>query len=280
MLNINNEYDNLRKVLMASAETFHVHEPINSTQEYYYFKDPPHVSVLLEEQQAFVDCLLSYGVDIVWAEKRTDCTNQLNTRDVAFVAKSTFVVCSMKEKERKNEHLGLSGIIDSLQPSDVILRPENLFLEGGDIVLDNKVLFVGISQRTDLRGLEWLKTNFSDNFEVTPVFLSPGFLHLDCVFNVISDEYALVLNRGITEESLRMINKRYKVISIHEEEQGYLPTNVFVVNHNNIIADPRCIKTNEMMRIIGKNVHEIKFSEISKIGGSFRCSTCPLVRCE
>jgi N-dimethylarginine dimethylaminohydrolase len=184
----------------------------------------------------------------------------------------------MKEEERKNEHLGLDGIIGTLQSSDVILRPEDLFLEGGDIILDNKVLFVGISQRTDLRGLEWLKMNFSDSFEVTPIFLSPGFLHLDCVFNLISDEFALVLKRGITDESLQMINNRYKVISVHGAEQGYLPTNVFVIDHNNIVADPRCIKTNEMIRKIGKNVHEIKFSEISKIGGSFRCSTCPLIR--
>ena len=85
MLQVKNEYNKLTKVLMASVDTFHLHEPINSTQEYFYKNDPPVLSKMIAEQNAFAETLVRNGVEVVWADRRDDCTNQVNTRDVAFV---------------------------------------------------------------------------------------------------------------------------------------------------------------------------------------------------
>ena len=85
MLQVKNEYNKLTKVLMASVDTFHLHEPINSTQEYFYKNDPPVLSKMIAEQNAFAETLVRHGVEVVWADRRDDCTNQVNTRDVAFV---------------------------------------------------------------------------------------------------------------------------------------------------------------------------------------------------
>lgn len=263
---------------MASVSTFHLHPPINSTQALYYKSDPPRLEKLLAEQYCFMSALKSRGVEIVLATPRADCTNQLNTRDVAFVIGNKFIVSPMKEKERQNEHLALDAFISSLESNDIVLRPEYGIIEGGDIVLGQSKIYVGISQRTNSMGLKWLMENFSDNYEIVPVYLQDNFLHLDVVFNILSSDTSLIFADGIKPNSLEIIRSSFKTIETYADEQINLPTNVFSIDENTVIADPRNKKTNKRIQAAGKEVVEIDFSEISKIGGSFRCSTCPINR--
>lgn len=278
MLHVNNEYGKLRKVLMASVSTFRLHPPINTTQAFYYKSDPPRLDKLLAEQECFMNALKSKGIEIVLATPRVDCTNQLNTRDVAFVIGNKFVVSPMKEKERQNEHLALEKFISELEPNDIVLRPEFGIIEGGDIILGSSKIYVGISQRTNPLGLEWINNNFSDEYEIVPIYLQNNFLHLDVVFNILSSDTALVFADGIKLSSLKTIRSSFKTIDTHVDEQINLPTNVFSIDENTVIADPRNKETNKRIQAVGKEVIEIDFSEISKIGGSFRCSTCPINR--
>lgn len=278
MLHVNSEYGKLRKVLMASVSTFHLHPPINTTQAFYYKTDPPKLEKLLAQQECYMNALKAKGIDIILATPRADCTNQLNTRDVAFVIGNKFIVSPMKEKERQNEHLALESFIAQLEPQDIVLRPEFGIIEGGDIVLGQSKIYVGISQRTNSLGLEWLKKNFSDNYQIVPIYLQNNFLHLDVVFNILSSDMALVFADGIKPDSLEVIRSSFKTIETHADEQINLPTNVFSIDENTVIADPRNAKTNKRIQAAGNEVIEIDFSEISKIGGSFRCSTCPIDR--
>lgn len=278
-LNITSEYGKLKKVLMASVETFHIHKPINRTQEFYYKNDPPQLNKLIEQQNSFIKVLKEYGVDVIFAEKRNDCTNQINTRDVGFVIGNSFIVSPMKEKERSNEHYALNSLIRSLDSDCSVLRPQIGIIEGGDIIINGNLIFVGISQRTNQDGLAWLNNQFGNTFKIIPIFLNEGFLHLDVVFNILSSHTALVCSAGIKEESLIEIGKYFSsIIFADESEQINLPTNVFSINENTVVVDLRNRITNEKIRAEGKTLIELDFSEISKIGGSFRCSTCPLVR--
>lgn len=278
MLRVRNEYGELKKVMVASVDTFHLHEPINLTQEYFYKNDPPVVSRMIEEQNAFVEVLQKFGVDVVWADRREDCTNQVNTRDVAFVVGNTFVVSPMRKPERMNEHYALETLIKSFSDEDRVLRPKMGFIEGGDIILDETTMYVGISQRTNDEGLRWLIETFSSDFDVVPVYLNEGYLHLDCVFNLLSSTDALVLEPGIRSDSLQKLTEKYNVIFACPDEQINLPTNVFSVNPTTVVADKRNVVTNSLLKAHGKQVIELDYSESSKIGGSFRCSTCPLRR--
>lgn len=277
-INVNNEYGQLHTVLMASIKNFHVHTPINKTQEFFYKNDPPRMDVMIKEQQEFVSVLQKQNVRVIWAPSRDDCTNQINTRDVGFAIGNSFVVSAMKENERKNEHLALEDVVKDFDKSVKVYRPHSGIIEGGDIIIDGKRIFVGISERTNNEGLAWLNTNFGKSFQIIPIKLNKFYLHLDVVFNILADGYVLVHKNGIQSECFEQLKLMYNIIETESEEQGSLPTNVFAINSNLIVCDKRNVKTNEMIRKIGKKVIEVDYSEISKIGGSFRCSTCPLYR--
>ena len=81
-------------------------------------------------------------------------------------------------------------------------------------------------------------------------------------------------NKSVIENLI----EKYDVISACPDEQINLPTNVFSVNPTTVIADKRNVITNSLLKAHGKQVVELDYSESSKIGGSFRCSTCPLRR--
>lgn len=278
-VNVKNEYGKLNTVLMASIKSFHLHPPINKTQEYYYKNDPPKMDIMIQEQLNFVSVLQNNGVEVVWAPMLSNCTNQINTRDVGFSIGNSFVISAMKENERKDEHLALEKVVENFDKTVPVYRPKAGVIEGGDIILDGNRIFVGISERTNKKGLEWLVSTFGDKFEIIEIELQKYFLHLDVVFNLLAGNYALVYSKGIKEESLvRLRALNYTIIETEPEEQGSLATNVFAINPNLVVCDSRNKKTNDKIRNIGKTVIEVDFSEISKIGGSFRCSTCPLNR--
>ena len=214
MLQVHNEYDKLNRVLMASVANFRLHNPINSTQCYYYANDPPKLDVLIAQQNKYIEALQSNGVDIVFAEMREDSTNQINTRDVAFVIGNTFVVSPMKEPIRQNEHLALENLISTFESSDVVLRPQSGVIEGGDIVVAENCIYVGVSQRTNAEGVLWLKNNFEKKYKIVPIYLNDGYLHLDVVFNILSTGVCLLCEDGIKKESLQRLSQNHDFIYI------------------------------------------------------------------
>jgi N-dimethylarginine dimethylaminohydrolase len=273
---VDSEIGHLRSVLMGSIRTFKLHEPINVIQTYHYLTDPPCYELLMQQQEHFVKVLENYGVEIYWVTPRSDSPNQINTRDVATVIGETFVVTAMKEKLRQNEALALEDLLRS--GTMPILRVNAGVVEGGDIMLDGNELYVGLSERTNEGGLKWLNHHFSKRFHVVPLKLRSPFLHLDVVFNIASEKIALVCPEGLQEPAMEVLSRRYRLIEVTDEEQKRLATNVLALSPKDVVADSRNKRVNDILRNQGINVIEVDFSEVTKIGGSFRCATCPLNR--
>ncbi len=127
-------------------------------------------------------------------------------------------------------------------------------------------------------GAHWLESMFAERFEVVPVQLKGPFLHLDVVFNLVGDNIALVYPSAIESSSFRLLKRRHKLIEVTADEQFALATNVLSLSPTDVVADSRNRRVNDILRDVGLNVIETDFSEIAKIGGSFRCATCPLLR--
>ena len=53
--------------------------------------------------------------------------------------------------------------------------------------------------------------------------------------------------------------------------------NFFSINENTVITDKRFKRLTNWFYEIGLNVEKLDFSEISKLGGLFRCCTLPLI---
>ena len=158
------------------------------------------------------------------------------TRDLAFVIGNKFFISNMRKENRKSAIKGWSNIIKQIDEDDIIKVPENIYLEGGDVLVDGKIIYIGIGERTTMESVNFLKSVLDKNYTIIPLKLKPNFLHLDVVFTIIYPNLALIYKEGLEESSYKLLDK-YDKIELTKKEQFELGTNVFVIDPNAIIIN-------------------------------------------
>jgi N-dimethylarginine dimethylaminohydrolase len=168
--------------------------------------------------------------------------DQLTPRDVSTVIGNQIVICNMAKSSRKYEISGIFPQIRDFKGGEptLLIAPVECLLEGGDIMVDKGRIIVGLSRRTIVKGYEWLLDNFTDKMQVIPVYLTDmkkgeNVLHLDCAFNPVGENSALVYEAGI-KPIPDFFEKEYDLIKVNKEEQQALATNVFSISKDLVIA--------------------------------------------
>lgn len=279
-ININDEYSKLKSVVVSSAAYFDpTNLAINNETIRHYAENGgvPTKEAILEEQKYFWDFLKKLGIELLIAEQVEGAKGQMFTRDLAFVIGDKFFISSMKKENRRLAINGWNNIINQIDQDKIIKVPSNIYLEGGDIIVDKKTIYVGISERTTMDAIEFLKNTLGEEYSIIPLKLKPKFLHLDVVFTIINPNLALIYNDGLEEESYELLYK-YTKIEVNEQEQFELATNVFVINPQTVIINSEHKRIETELKKYNLNVIPIDLTETAKDGGAFRCTTCPIER--
>ncbi len=74
---------------------------------------------------------------------------------------------------------------------------------------------------------------------VVPIPLKEDFLHLDCVFNMISETEALYCKNGLRQKEIDLLAERFEMIEVPEEEQFTLGPNILSIGTQTIISLPQ-----------------------------------------
>ena len=213
--------------------------------------------------------------------------DQLTPRDIGMVIGKRFLICNMARASRRYEIAGIFPYIlpeSGTEPNILIPNRPEALMEGGDLILDKGMLFVGISQRTNEAGLAYLQHTFGKEFDVVPVHCKAleeeeNVLHLDCTFNPVGEQHCLIYPDGFREVP-EQIQEQYAWIEVSQEEQAALATNVLSIDPKTVISrsHPACQRVNGAMREAGIRVLEVPFDGAPRTGGSFRCCSLPLER--
>ncbi|MDQ0207957.1 dimethylarginine dimethylaminohydrolase family protein [Alkalicoccobacillus murimartini] len=268
------EYDQLEEVIVCPPKYMSIKEVINSIQAHY--KDMNiHIPTALEQHDQFKKTLTSLGVNVHEVAADSTFPEQVFTRDIGFVIDDVVYLAALERPIRQGEEQVLRKY---LEEKNLSYQPiEGGTIEGGDVVIDGDDIFIGISSRTSNKIVERIQQNHPTK-KVHPIYFDSSYLHLDCVFNPVSENVALVYSDAIKPEHVEWLRKKYTLIEVSKKEQFSLAVNVLSLGNENIIVLPENNKTNEQLREKGFKLHEVAFSEIIKSGGSFRCVTMPLKR--
>ena len=192
-------------------------------------------------------------------------------------------------------------------------------LEGGDeLVLNNHVLAVGISQRTSATAITDLAHNLFGHSSYDTILAikiphNHAMMHLDTVFTMINyDQFTVhpfILDKAgkidiyvlqpddhngvkITEKNdLVQVLKE----NLHLSELDLIPTgggdpiaapreqwndgsNTLAIAPGEVVTYDRNYVSNDLLRKHGIIVHKIRSSELSRGRGGPRCMSCPLIR--
>lgn len=282
------ETDRLKEVIIGRHEDYAKNddyiEIVNEEQK----QGLPSVSELAKEFETFRQELEKRDITVHIPDYVGKFVyDQLTPRDIGVVIGNKFVLCPMLKASRKYEAAGIFKYINERteeEPNILIPSGNSVVFEGGDIIVDHPYVFIGLSQRTNKQGADYLRKQFSDEFRVIEVQCKPlekgeNVLHLDCTFNPVGEDMALIYPDGFEKAPIE-ITDHYELIEIDRKEQQALATNVLSLDHKRILArnHPDCQRVNQILREKGFELIELPFDAAPSSGGSFRCCSLPLYR--
>lgn len=268
------EYDMLKQVILCEPNYMKIDDVINETQK--VFEDEGiNVAAALEQHHQFEAVLRNHGIDVIKLPSYRKFPEQVFTRDIGFTLGDKVFLAEMATEIRTGEEDVFKNWLLKEQVPFHNLSDEQI--EGGDVLIDGQTIYIGLSKRTNLGAIEKIQ-KLLPTFEVIPIHFNEEYLHLDCVFNIISPTEALIFPDGMNEEQLKLLKKKYELIKVTKEEQFTLATNVLSIGNKEIIVLPMNRQTNKILKDRGYKLIEVDLSEIIKSGGAFRCCTLPIVR--
>ena len=300
-LNIPNETNRLRVVILGTAVS---NGGTPKLEDAYDPKSIEHIKAgtypkeadMIAEMEAFNQVLQKYDVQ-VFRPEIIENYNQIFARDIGFVIDDTFVKSNILT-DREKEIEAIRYINDRLDIDKVIKPPEEVHVEGGDVMPHNAYLFVGtykgedyadyITARTNIQAVEFLKKAFPHKivkaFDLNKSNTEPrdNALHLDCCFQPVGKDKAIIYKGGFRDvkdyEFLIDLFGKENVFEITRDEMYEMYSNVFSISPSVVVSEKNFTRLNTWLRKQGITVEEVPYAEISKQEGLLRCSTLPLVR--
>ncbi|MFL0582929.1 dimethylarginine dimethylaminohydrolase family protein [Solibacillus silvestris] len=268
------EYGILKQVVLCEPKYMEIKEVINDVQKKYE-DDNIDQELAVKQHRNFEQALRNAGVEIIKLPPSKDHPEQVFTRDIGFTIGNHLFVSEMANPIRQGEEEVLAQWLNNNK-----IAYKNLSLhsiEGGDVIVDGNRVFVGISDRTCKKAIQNLQKELPD-YEIIPIPFNPKYLHLDCVFNILSSEDALIFPEAFEPKIVNLLSSMYHLIEVSESEQFSMGTNVLSIGQNRVLSLPVNRDVNYQMKQHGYEVLEVDFSEIIKSGGSFRCCSMPILR--
>ncbi|SNA68290.1 dimethylarginine dimethylaminohydrolase family protein [Flavobacterium psychrophilum] len=300
-LNVKNESSRLRAVVLGSAVN---NGPTPTAHEAYDPKSLEHILAgtypveedMTNEMEAFNKVFQKYDVKVYRPETISNY-NQIFTRDIGFVIDDVFIKANILP-DRERELDAIQYVIDQINPAKVVRPPEEVHIEGGDVMLHNEYIFIGtykgsdykdyITARTNMEGVNYIKKLFPNKivkeFDLvkSKIEAHDNALHLDCCFQPVGNGKGIIYKSGFREEAdyMFLVNLfgKENLFHITRDEMYNMNSNVFSIAPDVVVSERNFTRLNTWLRDNGFTVEEIPYAEIAKQEGLLRCSTLPLIR--
>lgn len=155
---------------------------------------------------------------------------------------------------------------------------EGPFLEGGDVLLNGRHVYVGMSGHASTpSGAAWLQQLLGADYAVETVAISQGFIHLDCVLSLPRPGLALACLEALPD-GLPASLAGWDVIEVSTHEAKRLGCNGLILDSDTYVIDATHQRVADALAQKGVNVIAIPYDGPAQFGGGLRCSHHPLRR--
>ncbi|MFP9112526.1 dimethylarginine dimethylaminohydrolase family protein [Flavobacterium sp. RHBU_3] len=300
-INVNNETSRLQSVILGTAIS---NGPAPKEHEAYDPKSLEHVKAgtypvekdMVAEMDALEAVFLKYGVT-VYRPQLIENYNQIFSRDIGFVIGDTFIWANILP-DREREQAAIDYIVEQINPAKVVKAPEEVHIEGGDVILWDNHIFIGtykgsdykdyITARTNMQGVDFIKQLFPDKivkeFDLVKsrIEARDNALHLDCCFQPVGKGKGVIYKSGFREESdylyLVELFGKENLFHIDRDEMYHMTSNFFSIDTNVVVIEKGFTRLKQWLLDNDFIVEEVPYAEIAKQEGLLRCSTLPLAR--
>ena len=315
---VESEFAPLKKVIVSQSEVTDQILPISQVYipldelEYYggevvgenviFHTDQENMRKMKAEREALVSILEQYGVEVLMPRELTEQERALATdpngpshgkgltnefvRDPFVIIGNHVIESNFRKEYRRYEALTSRQLFPedcryvALPMADITDEEAGPFLEGGDVLVYNKQVFVGNSgYGSNSAGIEWLRNYLAPyGYEVTEVRLQGNILHLDCAMSLVKEGLMIVCEESFVD-GIPETFKNWDRITVSEKDAEHLAVNGLPVNPDVYITDVEFRDTiGKQLEDRGIKVEYLDFSATRFEAGSMHCSTQPILR--
>lgn len=212
--------------------------------------------------EQYCELLRRWGVNLMpvaASDSHPDCCF---VQDTAVVLDEVCVIASMGADTRIGEVAEVEKLVAPLRKIRHIFLPATL--DGGDVVQFGKRLFVGLSTRTNARGIAALAEIVeSYGYTVIPVVVNGG-LHLTTGCGIVNDETVLLNPRWLDAFAFSGLRRLYV-----PEDEPWAANTIRV--DDNVCLEEGAPQTVDLVQPYAGNIAMLDISEFRKAEGSLSC---------
>lgn len=166
----------------------------------------------LSQHAAYCNALAECGVQVQVLSSEERLPDCAFVEDVALAFPELFVICRVGAPSRMAERAAVAAALPADRPSVWIESPATI--EGGDVLVIGRHVFVGRSGRTNPQGVHALRARLEPHgYLVEPVIVS-GALHLKTAVTVVSEDTLIINRNWVRPESFT----GYRLIDVDADE--------------------------------------------------------------
>lgn len=212
--------------------------------------------------RSYVDTLLALGLFVSTLPAQAAYPDSHFVEDTAVVMPELAVITHPGAPSRRGEVDTVAPVLAGFRPT-VRLSP-NAQMDGGDVLMVDKQFFVGLSSRTNERGVsEFAAAVEGFGYKVTTVEVGAG-LHLKSIVNYVGRNTLVLSEDGVDNPAFQ--GYRHIVLDKEEEYAG----NTLWIN-DTLITPAGYPRTRTKLETLGLPLVEIDTSEFRKMDGGLTC---------
>ncbi len=221
----------------------------------------PDYSLMLQQHHTYVDTLNNLGLQVTELEALDDYPDAHFVEDTAVVVPEIAIIARPGAKSRRGEEITIENVLAKYKNIEKIKAPGTV--DGGDVLITGKKVYIGISERTNQEGANQLsEILIKFGYDSTYISVNKG-LHLKSDVNYIGKNTVLMKDIFDTQDF-----KSYNKIIVKPEE-SYAANSLLV---NNKLIIPKGFAETKLRLLEAEfDVIELDMSESQKMDGGLTC---------
>jgi len=251
---------------VLTAITRDVNENMGNCELTYLPRVKINAGLALQQHQQYQSALSSLGCEIVTVPTKSGLADSVFIEDTAMVLDEVAVMCLPGAESRRAEVAGVGDVLQQYRTLASIQPPGTL--DGGDLLRVGKVIYAGLSTRSNRSGIEQLRCIVADYGVSVETVETSKCLHLKSAVSAVAPNTLLINPNWINKSAFA----NYELIDVDEEEPH--AANALRVGRS-VIYPSSFPRTIENLAQRGINVTPVDLSELQKAEGAVTC--CSLV---
>ncbi|NIM94206.1 MAG: dimethylargininase [Anaerolineales bacterium] len=224
------------------------------------------VDVARAQHRNYSHCLSNLGCEVIELPAEPDLPDSVFVEDTAVVLDEVAIITRPGAESRRAETPSIAEALAPYRTLEYIEAPG--ILDGGDVLVIGKTLYIGISSRTDAEGIKQMHDILSYYDYIVEAVDVDECLHLKSALALISPDTLLINRDWVDVDHF----SEMKLIDVHPEEP--YGANALLIAET-VIFPARFPRTRERLDTHGIKSVTIDVSELAKAEGGLTC--CSLI---